>query len=356
MWGLSGNVTNLNVASGYYAQVFSVNRNGESVGSICQSQNFSGPSEPVVWSAQGAMTVLSYPGGAGYSYVAAINDLGETVGGYGYYTQYEALAWSPNGTPISLYQPSTVDNVTITGSWAYCVNGSGEIGGELRTSNSGDIACEWASDGSIAWTGGKDTYITHINPSGSAGGFDHKNPVIWSSTGVETRLRMPSTPYGVDATFNQFVGLSGDGKSVGNVLVRDNPRSNFGDETAILWSASGKPTELSRLGHQESEVSGININGDSVGECFGRNGTGIPVYWDSAGNATNLQSILGSEWTDAYPTGIDNNGDIIGDGFFDGNQSELAGFILHNSLSGTATRINEPISSHLHEMTITAHI
>jgi hypothetical protein len=58
------------------------------------------------------------------------------------------------------------------------------------------------------------------------------------------------------------------------------------------------------------------------------------MLWSPTGKATNLGAILGSSWTDTYAVGINNSGDIIGNGYYHG---VLNGFLLTpDSLSAAA--------------------
>ena len=42
------------------------------------------------------------------------------------------------------------------------------------------------------------------------------------------------------------------------------------------------------------------------------------MYWGARGHATNLNTILGSAWTDTVASGINNAGDIVGTGNYNG--------------------------------------
>jgi hypothetical protein len=57
------------------------------------------------------------------------------------------------------------------------------------------------------------------------------------------------------------------------------------------------------------------------------------VLWSPSGKATNLGAILGSAWGGTEATGINNSGDIIGTGFYQGSMSSF--LLMHVSSAST---------------------
>jgi hypothetical protein len=73
-----------------------------------------------------------------------------------------------------------------------------------------------------------------------------------------------------------------------------------------------------------SQSIAINAAGRSVGFSDIAGGGTEAVYWSPQGKATNLGAVLGSAWSDTA-VGINNKGDIIGYGEYDGGRY---GFLL----------------------------
>jgi hypothetical protein len=144
--------------------------------------------------------------------------------------------------------------------------------------------------------------------------------VLWSPSGKATVLQ------DVGGLGNSYADAINDaGQSVGySVTTADG-------YDAVLWSPSGKATMLQDVGGSGvSAALAINDAGWSVGLSDGA------VLWSPTGKATNLGAVLGSAWSDTEAVGINNSGDIIGRGFYMGNQD---GFLL---TPVSATSVPEP--------------
>jgi hypothetical protein len=87
---------------------------------------------------------------------------------------------------------------------------------------------------------------------------------------------------------------------------------------ALLWSPSGKARVLQDLGGQGNSVAlGLNDEAWSVG--FSSTATGQDaVLWSPFGKATDLAALLGPGWSDTAAFLINDIGDIVGDGNYDG--------------------------------------
>jgi hypothetical protein len=68
----------------------------------------------------------------------------------------------------------------------------------------------------------------------------------------------------------------------------------------------------------------LNNKGQSVGYYDGGPGATVAALWSATGAVTDLDNILGSAWSNTEATGINNAGDIIGQGDDDNG----AGFFL----------------------------
>ncbi len=86
-------------------------------------------------------------------------------------------------------------------------------------------------------------------------------------------------------------------------------------------------------GRGVSAVSAINASGYSVGYSDTAGvGHQEAVLWSPSGRATDLGAVLGRAWSDTEAVGLDNSGDIIGYGDYHGGHY---GFLL-TPVSATA--------------------
>ncbi|HZZ24869.1 MAG TPA: hypothetical protein VFE60_20830 [Roseiarcus sp.] len=77
-------------------------------------------------------------------------------------------------------------------------------------------------------------------------------------------------------------------------------------------------------GQGTSNATAINASGQSVGYSFTATGEDT-VLWSSSGTATNLSAVLGPAWSDTTAVGLNDRGDILGYGTYNGGQY---GFLL----------------------------
>jgi hypothetical protein len=287
-------------------------------GDVIADGSFDGGNQQgLLWTAGAtAPIILNDAGGKGYDFVEALDRTGDSVGesetaGNGQASNgWEAVYWNAsgistvlaNGGPGSDYS----DAVTIS------KNGD-KIGGiiqEFLGDGYGDFATEWSSNGSILWESRSGTSsISSINNTGAAVGTDGNNAVYWSPTGVETVLGA-----GTSKNPDRALAINKYGNSIG---------SNYNDTTAYEWSKTGEATILGKLpGADLVFPSAINYRDTVVGnELDERTGVRVAVSWSKTGRVVNLQSILGSGWSDTEATGINGAGDICGWGLHNGANS-----------------------------------
>jgi hypothetical protein len=85
----------------------------------------------------------------------------------------------------------------------------------------------------------------------------------------------------------------------------------------------GRRMELQRfsrlpLAPKKVEAVAINASEDSVGYFENAAGKSVAAYWSEKGALTNINSILGSQWSDTQATGINAAGDVSGYGIVNG--------------------------------------
>ena len=109
----------------------------------------------------------------------------------------------------------------------------------------------------------------------------------------------------------------------------------------MLWSSTGTETILQSNG-ESSEAVALNNIGSSVG--FVSTSTGNEAtLWSSKGTAKDLNLILGPAWSNTEAVGINNAGDIVGSGDYQGTM--LAFLLMH---VGGATSNHYDLVDHSH--------
>jgi hypothetical protein len=300
-----------------YANAEAINASGE----LCGYLTYTG-AQPVVWdSASAAPTFLSDPSGQG-AYAWSINNAGDTAG-YAVNGQntLEAVGWNTSGAMTVL------GTTAANGGQAECINASDEIGGYTGITSlpgGGEYASVWNGEtGAVIWeSSNAGSNIVAINYFGASVGDDSSSGVelaaYWSPEGQETLL----------------TGSSGTQES-GYTIAINAAGDIIGNEggAGYLWSnggASVTPLQLLSTA-KESDPQAINAEGDSVG--FSNSAAAdriIATYWNAKGEAINLQTLLNKQygagsWWDTAAFGINNAGDIVGDGDYKGTYE---GFIL----------------------------
>jgi len=202
----------------------------------------------------------------GSSAALGVNSSGVVVGG----------ATNSGGQTIAVvFSNGQIQSLGTLGgifSTAYAVNDAGQIAGTSQT------------------------------PSGAMAAF------LWNGEtmqNLETLGGYSSYGAGIDAS-GQVVGSS---------------QTASGYLHAFLWTA-GSMQDLGTLGGSNSFGLGMNDNGSVVGYSLTKGNTASHAFLYTDGVMTDLNSLLpiGSGWTITEAYGIDNSGDIVGAGVFNGVQ------------------------------------
>ena len=236
--------------------------------------NDSGTAVGTSYSSTGSPSVAEWSNGqitnpiSGYG--TGINNAGEIVGGYQTASgDLHAFTWS-NGTLVDL---GTLNG----GTWssAYGVNSSGEVAG--TSSIVGGAFRAFFSNGSglvnLGTLGGANSHATAINNAG------------------------------------QVVG---------------NAQTSQGYANAFVWQ-NGTMTGLGTLGGSQSYASGINDAGAVVGYSWTSGDLATDGFIDLAGVMLDLNSLIpvNSGWSIGAAYGINDLGDILGTGTFNGQSYAL---------------------------------
>jgi probable HAF family extracellular repeat protein len=313
-------------------------------------------SSVVMWAAPSYQVIgLGNLGGPATAY--AINNNGVVTGTSGTpFGDYKGFVWSGGslialaGLPLSLQH------------YAVGINNSGTIVGSAAGAN-GYVPTQW-KDGAISTIGSGEGNGMAINDSGSVAGtlngqaFRTVNGQVqslgtlmggnWASAyGINASGEVAG--YGNTATgaMRAFVSANGQLQQIGTFggsssyamalnnagQVTGNATNAAGYSWAFLYQ-SGLLTPLGTLGGSASYGYGINQSGSTVGYSWisGDTATAAFVYRD--GTMRNLNDLieLGSGWDLQAAYGINDLGQIVGTGTFNGQQMA----VLLNPLSPPA--------------------
>ena len=184
--------------------------------------------------------------GGSFDFAAALNDLGEIVGG----SDSEVVMWSSGGSIL----------------WHDTLSGNGGIHGL----NASGTSCGQDGLNAVIWSPtGVEPVLTSldntaqsvalsINAAGQTCGYSGNDAVLWSSTGATTVLAHP----GGSSVKAEAVNINSDGDTVG---YYDNA-SNTG--FAAYWNSAGKLTNLANIlgsGWSDTNATGVDNVGDISG-------------------------------------------------------------------------------------------
>jgi probable HAF family extracellular repeat protein len=241
-----------------------------------------------------------------------LNNNGQAVG-YAFYRSLETAAVEDTGSGVQWIGPN---GMLTPYSVAYGINDSGEV-----------VGSSVLNGGAFLYANGN---LINIG-SGTAYGINNSGEVAAIGTsGLYTYLNGQVTNLNSAVpNASSVAGINGSGAIAGNAA------------SGFLY-VNGVLTVISGLGGAYNDVTGLNDLGQVVG-CSGSSKTNTDAYLYSNGVATDLNSLLPSNsgWDLTCASGINDSGQIIGTGTFDG---QTAGFLLDTE---TASAAPEPSTTAL---------
>jgi uncharacterized membrane protein len=271
--------------------------------------------------------LLPPPKNATILYTSEYDGLSAASGAAGFY-HYSAFSgsvrWSLEGSLTVLPDPPAA-----IGTYAYGINGTGQVAGYTSFPGIPDRATVWGTDAVPRLlnapgqsSAGNRAYA--INDSGYVVGFagqaGYLRAVRWAPNGTPTLLgQLP----GQLTTTTQAYNINEAGQVVGYVAVG----SGGFQRRAVRWSADGSPTVLGEVPGLEairSEPRDINDAGEAVGYGFSPTAGTFALRWDTDGSATLLGDLPGQTTVRSEAYSITDTGIVCGQ-----IETEMAsGFIM----------------------------
>jgi probable HAF family extracellular repeat protein len=259
----------------------------------------------VIWSsANGVQTLGTLNGNGCLSY--GVNDLGQVA------AAQSGLAWlgDPTNGVMSL---GTLNGVGNSG--ALDINNAGSVVGWSQNSNFAERAFIWNQSsgmidlGVLAGEGSSRAYA--INQQGWVAG-ESGRAVIWDPTGQIININAPANvSWAYDINDNNAV--------VGAYFTG-------GLNRAFSWTANDGAQPLGTLGGSQSAARAINNNGLIVGDSNNASGNNRAfLFQNGVMLDLNMMIEAGSGWTLTQAWDINDAGQIVGNGLFNGVQH---GFLL----------------------------
>jgi len=288
-------MTDLGALGGQLSVAYGINDSGQLVGYVAMV-NGSGPTYAFLYS-DGIMTLISTLAESSFSSEAtAINNSGQIVGG------------SVNNTVAFLYTPGTgITNIATpvpgysVANVATAINNSGQVVGYSQIT-------AYPGEAAFLYSNGSLTYLP-------------------------TPAQAPSL-VGAPAGFQAIAyGINNNSQVIGSIAGYFTSTSLANTTQAFLYS-DGSMTALGTLGGPDSVAYGINDSGQVVGYSWTTGPIAPPpvsapidAFLYSNGTMIDLNSLLpaNSGWRLTEATAINNSGQIVGQGFYNG---ELHAFLL----------------------------
>ena len=285
-----------------------VNERGEIAGNLLLDAGGGGP---VLWTPAAGLTRLGdFTGGSATSGLAVgINNSTQVVG-----TMFGRAAFWPAAGKAIAVAPEL--------SGANAINDAGVIvGGQASPDGTHSRALRRLPDGTLQYL--SDPRLTEtagyaVNAAGYVSGLSRTNPFVWAPDGTVTILS------GLDggSAFGMAHGINDQNWVVGVQLV------NAQTPHALLWRPGEDPIDIGGLpGRSESVAESINNAGVVVGSSVLGQQARAFVWTEEAGARplTSLLDASGRGWVLTNPFDINDRGQIVGQGIY---QGRLQGFLL----------------------------
>jgi len=284
-----------------------------------------------LWDAKTGLQDLGSDGFASITAVA-INNIGQIAGNAMVYDppnyplrglRWTAGQWEILGFLGNFYRNTMVSAIDDMGRIA----GASDAPTAMHAFRSAPTGAELVDLGSLNGND-DDSGAGGINASGQVVGSSNvagrqRHAFLWTEGGTDGP---PSNPQMRDlgtlgGTQSQANGTSDSGIVVGG-------SSTAGDAAyhAFVWER-GEMTDLGTLGHISSRAFAVNNEGQVIGSIWGADGNAHAIIWDRKYGMRQLNELLhpvsGRGWSIAVVSDINNAGQIVGEGEYQGQSRAI---------------------------------
>ncbi len=310
------NVIDLGTLGGTYSSARSINDNGQIVG---QTRDSSGYWIACLFDNTGGGANKNLGSGGDSTIAQSINNSGQSVGTA--YSVYGACLFDSQNSGNN----KNLGTLGGTYSSAYSINNNGQVVGVADNVFGYDHACLFDKTGGkankdLGTLGGNYSWAVSINNNGQIAGFarnssNNNHATLFDPTGGKANTDLGTL--GGDHSSSSASCINDSSQIVGAATVGTRYRATLFDSTG-----GGANKELGTLGGYGSWAYSINNNGQIVGWAENGSGQTLACLFDATGNGNNidLNTLIdpSSGWTLQYAYDINNNGWIVGQGTFNG--------------------------------------
>ncbi len=313
-------VTNLNLLAGeQYSRAYSINGSGQVAGNMYVETDLN---DHAFMYSGGTVSNLGSLGGSSTGW--GINSSGQIAG----FTWFNSL--DSSDVHAFLYSGGVMNDLNTLGgsnSYGFAINDSGQVVGDSDTAGGDDHAFIYSGGvmNDLNTLGGSDSFAYGINNSGqitgdslTAGGDDHA--YIYSA-GTMTDL---GTLAGLPISYGS--GINDSGVIVGSATTSDGTGAH-------AWIYNGGPLVdlgASLPGLPLTYGDGINNSGVVVGAATSADASVSHAMVDISGTMYDLNDLISpaSGWVLAEAWSINDSGQIVGYGYYNGDTYHAMAFLL----------------------------
>ncbi len=324
--------------------------------------------EGAFWSG-GQLKQLAEPAGSSELRVTGLDDAGTAIGSAcaAYSDPCTAVTWSNGGPPVVPFHAPHSPISTRSEAYEreteevypYAIDDAGDIAGQVSYGNNYTLQVEefykaegfppavqafYADDGAepaqlLGETASKIIAISPARDLAEQSTLEYENSLTYVELGPHGAGPAAQTPFCV---YGPSVppSMASDGSYTANRLIGEyegQPNCTEGLEQPMLHMPSGVTTVLPLGGASSAVATGVNASHDVVGTAT-VGASQHAVMWPEGEGPIDLNTLLpeGSGWQLSSAIAINNNGDVVGMGTFEGHYEA---YLLHTSSGLTVTSV-----------------